>query len=356
MVFIGYYACLSLFDGISCARVALDRASINVDKYYASEIDKYAIQVSEKNYPDIIRIGDVKQVSKIQNMDLLIGGSPCFLAGTLIQTNKGLKNIEDIEVGDFVITHTNSFQKVLRIGGKSVDGYLNLKIQGSPETLVTKNHRYYVRTMSRIFDSNIRSYIRVFTDPYWKEADLLNKNDFIGFAINNNCSNVMGLSSEECWLIGRYIADGYIRDGKRPHRINSYNNQVIYCVGKNKIEHFKNNINTYYAGYTDERTVCKARIINKRLKDLCGYAGKGAHNKIIPQFVLDLPNDLLEHFLDGYISGDGYTSGNNINANTVSIKLAYQLAQVVYKLYKTPCSIFKNKHKPTSIIEGRTVN
>ncbi|OCG31107.1 hypothetical protein A9G34_04185 [Gilliamella sp. Choc4-2] len=50
---------LSLFDGISCGRVALDRAKIPVTCYYASEIDKFAIQVSQKNYPDIIRLGDV---------------------------------------------------------------------------------------------------------------------------------------------------------------------------------------------------------------------------------------------------------------------------------------------------------
>jgi site-specific DNA-cytosine methylase len=50
---------LSLFDGISCGRVALERANINVTKYYASEIDKYAIQVSQNNYPDIIRLGGI---------------------------------------------------------------------------------------------------------------------------------------------------------------------------------------------------------------------------------------------------------------------------------------------------------
>jgi site-specific DNA-cytosine methylase len=53
---------LSLFDGMSCGRIALERLGIPVDKYYASEIDKYAIQVSEANYPDIIRLGDVCDV------------------------------------------------------------------------------------------------------------------------------------------------------------------------------------------------------------------------------------------------------------------------------------------------------
>lgn len=53
---------LSLFDGISCGRIALERAGIKVDKYFASEIDKYAIQVSKKNWPDIVHIGDIRDI------------------------------------------------------------------------------------------------------------------------------------------------------------------------------------------------------------------------------------------------------------------------------------------------------
>lgn len=74
---------LSLFDGISCARVALERAGIPVEAYYASEIDKYAIQVSQRNYPDIKHIGSVTEVTGFYSgvlpskTDLLIGGSPC---------------------------------------------------------------------------------------------------------------------------------------------------------------------------------------------------------------------------------------------------------------------------------------
>jgi site-specific DNA-cytosine methylase len=73
---------LSLFDGISCGMIALERAGIEVNKYYASEIYAPAIQVSKQNYPDIIQIGDVtkvdvSQLSNINRIDLLIGGSPC---------------------------------------------------------------------------------------------------------------------------------------------------------------------------------------------------------------------------------------------------------------------------------------
>ena len=69
---------LSLFDGMSCGRIALDKLDIPC-QYYASEIDKYSIKVSQANYPDTIQLGDVTQVywKNKTKIDLLIGGSPC---------------------------------------------------------------------------------------------------------------------------------------------------------------------------------------------------------------------------------------------------------------------------------------
>ena len=68
-----------MFDGISCGMVALERAGLQVDRYVAYEIDKYAIQVSEKNYPQIEHCGDVTMAdfSQYKGFDLLLGGSPC---------------------------------------------------------------------------------------------------------------------------------------------------------------------------------------------------------------------------------------------------------------------------------------
>jgi DNA-cytosine methyltransferase len=72
---------LSLFDGMSCGRIALDRAGIKVDKYYASEIDKYAMQVSKHNYPDTKYIGDVTKWEEWDidwsKIDIVTGGFPC---------------------------------------------------------------------------------------------------------------------------------------------------------------------------------------------------------------------------------------------------------------------------------------
>ena len=70
---------LSLFDGMSCGQIALNRVGIKYDKYFASEIDKYAIQITQKNYPNTIQIGSVVDVkgSDLPKIDLLFGGSPC---------------------------------------------------------------------------------------------------------------------------------------------------------------------------------------------------------------------------------------------------------------------------------------
>jgi DNA (cytosine-5)-methyltransferase 3A len=82
---------LSLFDGISCARVALERAGLEVTHYYASEIDKHAIAVSQRNHPDIVQLGDVRTLhDPTPSIDLLIGGSPCIDLSIAKQNRRGL--------------------------------------------------------------------------------------------------------------------------------------------------------------------------------------------------------------------------------------------------------------------------
>ena len=87
---------LSLFDGMSCGRIALEKSGIKINNYFASEIDKHAIKVSQYNYPDIIHLGDIRYINEydyhgFNEIDLLIGGSPCFVAGTKVITLDGYK-------------------------------------------------------------------------------------------------------------------------------------------------------------------------------------------------------------------------------------------------------------------------
>lgn len=85
---------LSLFDGISCGQVALQRAGISVENYFASEIDTYSTSITIRNFPKTIQLGDVtllndKQLDELPTIDLLIGGSPCQdLSSSNVWTDK----------------------------------------------------------------------------------------------------------------------------------------------------------------------------------------------------------------------------------------------------------------------------
>lgn len=117
---------LSLFDGISCGRVALERAGINIEKYYASEIDKYAMLISQKNYPDILQIGSVTDVDVrcfMDGIDLLIGGSPCQDLSIAKKNRQGLDGsrsglfyeyvriLNELKPKYFVLENVNSMPK-----------------------------------------------------------------------------------------------------------------------------------------------------------------------------------------------------------------------------------------------------
>lgn len=82
---------LSLFDGLSCGRLALKKAGVAVTTYFASEIETASIFITQKNFPDTIQLGDVTKVSKEQvgKIDLLIGGSPCQSFSPAISSNTG---------------------------------------------------------------------------------------------------------------------------------------------------------------------------------------------------------------------------------------------------------------------------
>ena len=95
---------LSLFDGISCGQLALKRAGIKIDNYYASEIEPDSIKVAQHNFPNTIQIGDVRNVKGSDfnsYIDLLIGGSPCQnfsiagkMKGAITKTNIKIKSLE----------------------------------------------------------------------------------------------------------------------------------------------------------------------------------------------------------------------------------------------------------------------
>lgn len=90
----GGYNILSLFDGISCGQIAFERAKIKIDKYYASEIEQNAINITQFNYPNTIQLGDINNIDFtkfIGKIDIIIGGSPCQDLSIAKANREGLK-------------------------------------------------------------------------------------------------------------------------------------------------------------------------------------------------------------------------------------------------------------------------
>ena len=361
---------LSLFDGISCARIALNAIGANVTTYIASEIDKYAIANTMHNFPDTIQVGDVTNINvsdlveKYGVPDFICGGSPCFVARTKVLTIDGYKNIEDIQVGDMVLTHKNRYRKVLAIGEKEAKTY-ELSAQGFVRVQCTANHPFYAKK------KNFESYMQengnpskrlVLGDAEWIEAKNLKGKYYIANNVEMQPDeNPLGITEEEAWVIGRYIADGHTRKDVRFD--GSHNGtrhwQVILSIGNNKVKQFVSHFKElHYSCYAHGDSVHRFVFSSKRLVEIVeDQCGCGSLNKFFGEKLIRLPKYLLQIVLDAYLEGDGYLDKDNVwNITTVSQMLPITIQRVVSKLYGKHICI--SLHKPSSMrcLCGRMVH
>lgn len=317
---------------------------------------------------------------ELYNLDILDGSPPCFVAGTSVKVRGGYKSIEDIKIGDEVLTHKGRYRRVYATMNKLARETLTVKFQGAPEIVTTPNHPFYVRTMKR----SGRLGKRAFSEPKWKPAGelMIRKNtskttleqDYVGIPINAEAKipnwdgvtvvhNIYGRSAkykvkksldlESCGLwrfIGRYIGDGWLRDDRK---------EVIVCCGKKDLKDLKSIIEeaNLNATISEESTTYRATIHSVELYAFMLRFGRGATGKRLTDDVVNLPKKQLEAFMDGYLSADGYfeTKGKAWSVTSVSRELMMGLTAVVAKLYKQPCTWVERKWQ-NCIIEGRLVH
>lgn len=121
---------LSLFDGISCGQVALERAGVKVDNYFASEIKPHAIKVTQHNYPKTIQLGDVTKIKgkDLPKIDLLIGGSPCQDFSLANKERKGLNGAKSKLFYEYkrLLTETTPKYFLLENVNMPKDGYVKI--------------------------------------------------------------------------------------------------------------------------------------------------------------------------------------------------------------------------------------
>lgn len=326
----------------------------------------YEAHIRSKNYGDITRI-DAEQ---LPDFDLFVYSPPCFVAGTKVLTIDGYKNIEDITSDDYVMTHKNRYQKVVLPMINKTDHIYEVKTFASEPLLVTEEHPFYVRKKSRQWNNERRSYDRMFAEPEWVAVKDLTKDYYVGSPINTNeiipqwdgvtingawghkkDTNYLGElmdNSDFWWIVGRYIGDGWCRLDRGITHI---------CCGKHELHEITSVLDKLPLSYnvTEERTTYRVAISVQEMCLFLTQFGHGAENKHLTNTVLDLPCNLLQSFIEGYLSADGTKDKKGyIHYSTVSKALAYDMAQCIMKVYKSPVSV--GVYSNNDEIEGRKVN
>ncbi|MBO7518578.1 MAG: DNA cytosine methyltransferase, partial [Methanobrevibacter sp.] len=372
---------IELFAGISAQSMALKRLGVDFERYRAIEFDEFAMKSynaicgTDFKPTDIcdIHAADLGITEKDKYEYIMFYSFPCLTGDTFVLTDKGLKCIKDVTTEDLVLTHNNKYEKVIASRKTGTKNIYRIKGMGIDEIRCTENHRFLVREMYRTYPrlkNGKRAAIRYFKEAVWKECKDLTKKDYLGIAINQkselpkwegitfewadgrmprvkNVLSALMNNHSFWWLIGRYLGDGWTRTGG-----------IIICCAKDETMEILPHVRNCGFNYciSKERTVNKIHITLSEIEKFVNQFGHGAANKKLPSFIFDMPCDLLESLLEGYISADGYVKNGIYKIASISRELIYGMAQVVAKVHKTPYRIYKNKRNPNVIIEGRVCN
>ena len=293
----------------------------------------------------------------------------CFPAGTLVLTNNGYKNIEDVLLEDKLFTHKGNWKDIVNLQQKEYnDEMYEFKLMyNSKKIKTTKEHPFYVKDIIRTSDGTIRSYSK---EPYWCEAKNITKNHIMCLPINKNkiipsfniekginqykngTINKLIENKNEWFMLGYYIGDGWI--DMREKR-----NQFFFVINKEQkyvYDIISSVVNLYHNKGNETDKVNQYCVSNKVWWEIVKQFGHLAHNKKIPEWIQDAPKEYIEWFIEGYIAADGCkTDKNSGTFTTVSADLAYGLQRLYAKLGKILSVTYQIRPK-TTIIEGRTVN
>ena len=337
---------LELFAGIGACSKALERLNIPHEIVDAVEIDKYAIQSFNAIHGTNFEPQDITTWDKDIKVDLIMHGSPCVTADSLILTKDGYKSIIDVQVGDEVLTKSNVWHKVVKKFDNGVHQTCYLDGMGFENIHCTLNHKFYVREMYRKGHKSIRC----FKDPIFKMAKDLTKKDYFGVPIIQDEKPFYTNECDFWYMLGMYLGDGWL---------SKTTNDIIIACNDTKLEKLKTRLNQEKWEYTyyKERTCYKFRFSNKKIHEFIEkYIGTGSNKKNIPYEILCLPKLQLQNFYDGYLDSDGCIVNERHQFSSINRNLIYSISLIINKLYKRPTSIYKNKVKNTKEIEGRLVN
>jgi DNA (cytosine-5)-methyltransferase 1 len=375
------YKAISLFSGLGGDSLGIKQAGCSIIAY--NELKPTFCKSHDANFPDseLICDGKINDISKLKDAcfekykgktDILFAGFPCFIKGTLVLTDSGYKEIQNVMIDDKLLTHIGEFQNIVNLQRKLYNGLLyNFKIKYHAEIIkCTEEHPFYVREKKMLWNNTLRKYEYSYGEPEWINANLIKNNHLFGMVINTktyiptfifekninasisdtvSITTSMTLDNPEQWfMMGYFIGDGWIEDTQKSDGRNSYKIRFSFHEDDDEtIEKVKQILKITYKDKSEKSVKygCADFIWFNILKQF----GKYAHEKKVPEWVQNAPIQLIRSFIDGYIAA------NREQITTVSYNLAYGLQRLYLKL-GIISSVDKTIRPETCIIQSRTVN
>lgn len=328
--------------------VGCEQSGIVRDAFLAEGHDAWSCDLLPAERPSNRHIvGDVRDVMMWEQWDMLaVMHPPCFVAGTLVLTKRGHIPIEDVVVGDEVLTHKARWRRVTEVMRKRATEFVEVKASHGLPTITTPEHPYYARYREP-YRHGRRTKAERDGAPEFVEAARLTQRHFAASALPP--ARAADVSDDDLWLMGRYVADGHMRRSRwTPGKWE----EMCLAIGAHKLDAFKAACSRR-CSIRWHGTAYRATFYGHSRIEAFAQFGKQAHEKRLPEWVLSLPKEQAAHFLRGYLSGDGYERERDISAATVSPKLALGVALLMQRVFGKCPSIHTCKRHPYVFIEGR---
>lgn len=352
-----------LFEGVGGFSLGLERAGWKMIGHV--ERDKYCQQVLRRHWPDLPIFPDVTEVTGDaireacgETPTLICGGFPCFPAGTMVRTAKGDRPIQEIEVGDAVLTHNHRLRPVVETMSRGNAELYEVRALGTGPIKTTAEHPFYARTSRGVAAT-------------WVAAEDLKRGAFVALPLDeaDNVEQVGARRSYEyAYMVGRWLGDGWIVDhprtstvpqGQRGSRVDSRVHKAVICCAYEEAEVLAEAIDLagYHATRSDERTVVKFHISSESLVEELRYFGRGAASKHLDEAVFKWGAEALRGLWDGYIDADGCVLASGaVQVTSVSERLIKDMARVARALFRRAPGVYRVEVPETTVIEGRVVN
>lgn len=359
---------VSLFSGIGGLDLGFEWAFDGQACVVAQvEKDPFCRSILAHWWPTTLRFSDVCKVGvhNLPKHDMLIGGFPCFPAGTLITTSAGLKPIETIAAGEQVLTHCNRYKRVLTTMHREGAPLVEVRAMGALPIQVTPEHPFWARRVVR--KKRRGGPYRQWDPPRWVEAKDLTKDDYVAQPVKGPRCRREWESNAFWYLVGRWLGDGWIVNykrtskipqGRRGSRCNSRIWKAIICCAHKEADELAEHIRAagFHATRAPDRTTTKFHISSKKLVEFLQPFGRGAGHKVVPQFLFGAPNRVLTALWNGYMGADGSTLPTGaVTATSISKQLAVGMARVGRCALQRPVAVYGHTPSGTGKIEGREV-